>query len=317
VSGSSPWQDRLHACFWSSLAQIRAYGNAEHIVYSTSPRHDGWVRPGAMYSVVVGVSARATVPTFLRRAAYQLFANIVGADLSEAAEDLATYQTFGDMFARRVQAGRRTIDGGKNAVISPCDGRVAAAGDIVEGALVQAKGRDYTVAELVADDDLATRLHNGRFLTVYLAPRDYHRVHSPVDGTLSGYDYLPGTLWPVSERFVRNVDRLLARNERAVLTIQTSRGPVVVVMVGAAGVGNLWLSADNRETRTWRRIFGGGERRRVELPPVALSRGDELGAFFLGSTVIVLLPPAATLSTELKLGSRLRMGQAIAELEAS
>jgi phosphatidylserine decarboxylase len=270
-----------------------------------------------MYSAFIGMSARAPVPAFLRRAAYHAFANVVGADLSEAEQDLAAYRTFGEMFARRLQPGRRVVDEGEHVVVSPCDGRVAEFGDITAGSLIQAKGREYTVAELVADDALAAELHHGRYLTVYLSPRDYHRVHSPVDGVISGYEYLPGTLWPVSDRFTRRVDRLLARNERAVMTLQTPQGPVVVVMVGAAGVGNLWISLDDRETRTWRRTFGRSERRKVELSPTELTRGDELGAFYLGSTVVMLLPPKARLGAGLNHGGTLRMGQAVADLEAS
>jgi phosphatidylserine decarboxylase len=270
-----------------------------------------------MYSAFIGMSARAPVPAFLRRAAYHAFASVVGADLSEAEQDLAAYRTFGDMFARRLQPGLRPIDQGEHVVVSPCDGRIAELGDIDAGSLIQAKGRQYTVAELVADDALAAELQDGRYLTVYLSPRDYHRVHSPVDGTITGYQYLPGTLWPVSDRFVSRVDRLLARNERAVMTLQTPQGPVVIVMVGAAGVGNLWIGLDDRETRTWRRTFGRSERRSVELPPAELRRGDELGAFYLGSTVVMLLPRRAKLGAGLLQGGTLRMGQAVADLEAS
>jgi phosphatidylserine decarboxylase len=269
-----------------------------------------------MYSAFIGMSARATVPAFLRNAAYRAFANVVGADLSEAEQDLAAYRSFGDMFARRLQPGRRIVDERAGVVVSPCDGKIAAVGDIEAGTLIQAKGREFSVAELVADQALAEQLHDGRYMTVYLSPRDYHRVHAPVDGVASGYDYLPGTLWPVSDRFVRRVDRLFARNERAVITLQTPQGPVVVVMVGAAGVGNLWISLDDRETRTWRRTFGHTEPRHVELPPTELHRGDELGAFFLGSTVVMLLPRQAKLDGAHLLGGTLRMGQAVADLEA-
>jgi phosphatidylserine decarboxylase len=262
------------------------------------------------------MSARATVPRFLRRAAYRAFARVVGADLSEAERELIDYRSFGDMFARRLQPGLRTVDEAHDAVISPCDGRIAAHGDVTDGAVIQAKGRQYSVAELVADDALAASLRNGRYVTIYLSPRDYHRVHAPVDGVVSGYDYLPGTLWPVSDRFVQRVDRLLARNERAVMTLQTAVGPVVVVMVGAAGVGNLWVGLDNRETRTWRQTFGWAQRQRVELPPTELRRGAELGAFFLGSTVVLLLPPQVRLDAALVSGEAVQMGQAIAKLEA-
>jgi phosphatidylserine decarboxylase len=285
-------------------------------VYSTSPRNVGWVRPGALYSALVGVTARTAVPSFLRRAAYQMFARVVGADLSEADQDLRDYRTFGEMFARRLQPGLRTVEGGESVIVSPCDGRIAAAGSIHAGTLIQAKGREYTVAELVADDDLAAQLHDGRFLTVYLSPRDYHRVHVPVAGSLTGYRYLPGTLWPVSARFAQRVDRLLARNERAVVPLQTEYGLVVVVLVGAAGVGNLWLSMDDHETRGWRQTFGWAEPKRVELPPTKVQRGDEIGAFYLGSTVIMLLPEKAKLKSDLIDGGTLRMGQAVADWES-
>ena len=270
-----------------------------------------------MYSAFIGMSARATVPMFLRRTAYAMFASAVGADLSEAEQELTEYRSFGDVFARRLQPGRRMVDAGRDVVVAPCDGKVAEAGRIQDGTLIQAKGREYSVAELVADETLANQLSDGQFFTVYLSPRDYHRVHAPVDGEVSGYEYLPGTLWPVSERFVQRVDRLLARNERAVVSLTTPAGPVVVVMVGAAGVGNLWMALDNRETRSWRKTFGRSARQRISVPAQPLRRGDELGAFLLGSTVVVLLPRAAKLGEALTAGGTLRMGQAVAALEAS
>lgn len=270
-----------------------------------------------MYSAFIGLSARATVPMFLRRTAYSMFATVVGADLSEAERELTQYRSLGEVFARRLSPGRRSVDLSPAAVVSPCDGKVAAAGRIEHGTLIQAKGREYSVSELVADAELGSQLDDGHYFTIYLSPRDYHRVHAPVDGVLQRYEYVPGTLWPVSERFVRRVDRLLARNERAVLPLTTAAGPAVVVMVGAAGVGNLWLAPDDRETRTWRKTFGRSEPQRVELPPQALTRGDELGAFLLGSTVVVLLPRAARLGDALTAGATVRMGQAVGALEAS
>lgn len=122
----------------------------------------------------------------------------------------------------------------------------------------------------------------------------------------------------MSELFAKRVDRLLARNERAVVPVQTPSGPVVVVLVGAAGVGNLWMAPDrDRETRTWRKAFGRSSRQQVTLSPQAVQRGDELGAFMLGSTVVVLLPRSARLGEALAPGQMVRMGQAVAALEAS
>ncbi len=267
-----------------------------------------------MYSAFVGMSARATVPTFLRRVAYSAFANVVGADLSEAEHELTEYRSLGEVFARRLRPGLRVVESA--GIVAPCDGKVAACGRIKGGTLIQAKGREYSVAELVADDGLAAELADGQFFTIYLSPRDYHRVHTPVDGEVRGYQYLPGTLWPVSQRFVQRVDRLFARNERAVIPLATERGPVVVVLVGASGVGNMWIALDDQETRVWRKPFGRSQRQHVELPARALAKGDELGAFHLGSTVVVLLPRRAALGEALVEGNAVRMGQAVASWEA-
>jgi len=228
------------------------------------------------------------VPRPLRSPLYGAFARAVDARVDEAAEPLASYPSFGDFFARRLRAGARTV--ADAAVISPCDGVVAAAGPIVDGMLLQAKGRTYSVAELVTVPSLAAALAGGTFVTVYLSPRDYHRVHTPVDGSLTAYHYVPGARWPVSARFTKHVDRLLAVNERVVIELATAWGPVAVVMVAAAGVGNVWLSHLGEDTRAWHEA---GEPRHVTRPATPVRAGDELGSFLLGSTVVLLMPPGA------------------------
>jgi len=170
----------------------------------------------------------------------------------------------------------------------------------VAGALVQAKGRSYRLAELVADGALAARLTGGAYATIYLSPRDYHRVHAPVDAKITGYDYLPGSLWSVNPRVAARRDGIIARNERVVFRLNAGPlGRVAVVMVGAAGVGNIRLApalsgggADVPgaviDSAVWR---SAREPRRVELSGVTVARGDELGAFRLGSTVVVVFEP--------------------------
>jgi phosphatidylserine decarboxylase len=168
---------------------------------------------------------------------------------------------------------------------------IAARGLSTAGTLVQAKGRDYQLAELLADEALAARLAGGAYATIYLSPRDYHRVHTPVGGRVVGYDYLPGALWPVNPKVAARRDRLLSRNERVVIRIDAGKlGMVAVVMVAATGVGNMRLSfgGDAIDSVMWR---GGRERRRVELAGVPINRGDELGAFRLGSTVVLAFEP--------------------------
>jgi len=262
---------------------------------------------GAAYSAVIGWSAAKTLPVRLRPIAYRAFARAVGAKVDEAELALGAYPSLGDFFARRLREGARSVAEDRSAIISPCDGVIAARGTADDGALVQAKGRHYLLSELVADEDLAARLTGGAYITIYLSPRDYHRVHAPVGGRLERYDYLPGALWSVNPRVAVRRDRLLARNERVVIRLNAPGiGDVAVVMVGAAGVGNIAVTHgfDSASVRAT------GEVRRVELENVTVARGDELGAFRLGSTVVVLFPPG---KVELvgDVGQTLQFGEAI------
>jgi len=254
--------------------------------------------PLELYSTLVGWGARAPVPRPLRRPLWSAFARAVGADLGEPERDLVDYASLGAFFARRLKGGARPVDGDAGTVLAPCDGLVAAAGGVDAGALIEAKGRGYRVGELIADPGRAGAFDGGTYVTIYLSPADYHRVHAPVAGRVVRYDYVPGARSPVSPLFADAVDNLLAINERAVIWLDTAAGPVAVVMVGAAAVGNLWLAHLPNDDGTWggdtRRFRAAGEARRVDLAaPAAVERGDELGAFLLGSTVVVLLPPGA------------------------
>lgn len=247
-----------------------------------------------LYSTLVGWGARASVPRPLRRPLYAAFARAVGADAGEAEKALGEYASFGDFFARRLREGARAVDASPDVIVAPCDGVVAAAGPVEHGALAEttivAKGHAYSVGELVADPSRADEFDGGSYVTVYLSPANYHRVHAPIAGRVVRYDYVPGAQWPVNPRIAEALGEpnLLAINERAVIWLDTAIGAVPVVMVGAAAVGNLWLTHLGCDTRAFR---AGGEPRRVELArPVEVAAGDELGAFLLGSTVVVLVP---------------------------
>lgn len=243
---------------------------------------------------------------------YGAFARLVGASPDEADRDLADYPTFGEFFARKLRPGLRPFEDA-GAFASPCDGALAASGVIDDGTLVQAKGRWYRLDELLADASATARYAGGWYSTIYLSPADYHRIHAPVAGKVTHYDYLPGALWPVKPWFTRNVDSLLARNERAIIHLDTALGPVAVVMVGAIGVGNLWLTHADMDSRAWRAC---GEHRRYELPaPVAVEQGDELGAFLLGSTVVVVAPRGAVTSEPIAHGEPVRCGQPLGRVQ--
>jgi phosphatidylserine decarboxylase len=271
--------------------------------------------PMGLYSTLVGWGARAPLPRPLRRPLYAAFARAVGADAGEAELGLGEYASFGDFFARRLKDGAREVHTGAGAIVAPCDGAVAAAGEIEAGRLeettIVAKGHAYRVGELVADPSRADEFDGGTYVTVYLSPANYHRVHAPLGCRIVRWDYVPGAQWPVNPRIAQALDQpnLLAVNERAVIWLDTDVGPVAVVMVGAAAVGNLWLTHLATDTRAFR---AAGEARRIEPPrPIDVAAGDELGAFLLGSTVVVLLPAAAPAIACMP-GDVLRQGERIA-----
>ncbi len=266
--------------------------------------------PKGLFSGVVGWSARRTIPRQLRAPAYRAFARLVGANLSEVELPLADYPSLGDFFARRLTDDARVVNANPHEVISPSDGVMATIGRVDHDTLVQAKGIDYSLAQLLGDGELAAKLEGGHAFTVYLSPKDYHRVHAPVAGELTSYTYVPGTLFPVSKTFADNVDGLFARNERVVFRLETSAGPVAVVMVGATGVGNMALAHAGVETRTYR---GSKQAQRVCFDqPVAVAKGDELGAFHLGSTVVMVFGAEAMLpDAQLRPGQAIRFGEVI------
>ncbi|MBA3395356.1 MAG: phosphatidylserine decarboxylase [Deltaproteobacteria bacterium] len=268
---------------------------------------------GATYSALVAWTAAKALPSRLRPLAYRAFARAVGANLDETELALGEYESLGDFFARRLRDGARTIASEPQALISPCDGVVAAIGTAVDGALVQAKGRNYQLSDLLVDDELTTLLTGGAYTTIYLSPRDYHRVHTPVDATVESYDYVPGYLWPVNPRLATRRDGLLARNERVVIRLNSPEvGRVALVMVAAAGVGNIRLTRgpDSASLRA------GGERHRVELDGLTVKRGDELGAFRLGSTVVMVFEPGHVELTG-QVGQAVQFGQGIGALVPS
>jgi phosphatidylserine decarboxylase len=261
---------------------------------------------------LIGTVASQTLPSALRRLAYRAFARAVGANLAEAELDLEKYPSLGDFFARKLREGARRVDPAPNAIISPCDGAIAAGGVAADGVLVQAKGHNYRLDELVPDAAFARSLVGGAYLTIYLSPRDYHRVHAPVAGQLVSYNYVPGTLWPVNRWATNRRSGLLARNERVVIRLNADGiGDVAVVMVGAAGVGNIAL-ADAPESASFRQLR---ERKTIELSQKRLAKGDELGAFRLGSTVVLVFPPSkALLADDLAVGSTVQFGQRIGRI---
>lgn len=237
------------------------------------------------------------------------FARRYGVDLGEAAQpDPRAYPDFNSFFTRALRPAARPLPEPPGAVACPVDGVVSQAGAATGGRLLQAKGHEYTVEALLGGEPrLAAPFQGGSFATLYLSPRDYHRIHMPLDGRLVTMLHVPGRLFSVNPLTARGVPRLFARNERVVTLFETAAGPMAVVLVGAVIVASI-------ET-VWAGIVtppSGREIRRWDYPPgeVKLARGAELGRFRLGSTVIVLFgPDAVTLESSLASGAEVRMGQ--------
>jgi phosphatidylserine decarboxylase len=265
--------------------------------------------PKNALSRAAGALTRWRAPAPVRVAAMKAFARRYRIDLSECA-DLDDYRTFGEFFARPLRPGLRPIAPGERVIVSPVDAVVSEAGIAAGGRLVQAKGIDYTAEALLADGELARRLEGGAYATLYLAPSDYHRIHFPLGGRIAGWRYVPGKLWPVNPASVRTVPGLFAANERLVTVLDTLLGRCAVVAVGATVVGRVRAYYDPSVPHT--NQPDGAPRRRDYETPIPVEKGQELGAFEMGSTVILLLEPGrARLAPRLVPGARVRVGEEI------
>ena len=227
-------------------------------------------------------------------------------DTAEAARSAPhEYRHFNDFFTRELKPGARPI-AGNDALACPSDGKISRAGKIEGDTLLQAKGRRFTLEALLAGrSDLAGTFHNGRFVTIYLAPSNYHRVHMPVTGTLLETIYVPGRLFSVSPLTVAHVPKLFARNERLICRFATDHGEVVVILVGAmlvSGMETVWAGECGHGRAIVTEAFEDGPR---------LARGAELGRFNMGSTVIVLCPENTVEWAPLDPEQPVRMGEAL------
>jgi len=263
------------------------------------------VAPLRAYTRMVRHLAGIYVPTPLRAVVLGGLAKRMGMDLSEAEHPIEHYQSLHQLFIRHLKSGARPSTARADALVSPVDGAISALGALEGETLLQAKGMTYSAGELLGNDELAKSLRGGFFITLYLRPRDYHRIHAPLGGRLKSCRRIPGTLFPVQPSSVRNVAGLFVRNERVVLELETSVGPVAVVFVGAAAVGAITTP------------FEDGSRGLVNFAsPPEVARGDELGVFNLGSTVIVIMPRGSGSLSPLALRDEVRVGAPLGELQS-
>jgi len=269
--------------------------------------------PQHLLSRAVGCLAEAEME-WVKNPLISLFIKQFDVNMNEAQRKTpAEFRCFNDFFTRELEDGARTIEGDASVLSSPADGAVSQLGEIVEGRVFQAKGQDYCLTELLGGStERAEPFMGGEFATIYLSPKDYHRVHMPMTGKLREMIYVPGDLFSVNQTTAENVPRLFARNERVVCIFDTDKGPMAMILVGAmivAAVETVWaghVAPPRRELKVSE--FG--------VPvDVTLEKGAEMGRFKLGSTVILCHPKGVVnWKDTLQAGTPLRMGEASADL---
>jgi phosphatidylserine decarboxylase len=269
-----------------------------------------YLLPHHLLSRLIGYAADCRAAWFKNRL-IGWFAKQYQVDMSEAQiEDLNAFEHFNAFFTRALKPGARPLAQGPDAVLCPADGAVSQLGKIEHGRIFQAKGHSFSLVELLGgDSERATPFMGGTFATIYLSPKDYHRVHMPLAGTLTEMVYVPGRLFSVNQSTAENVPELFARNERVACLFDTERGPMAVVLVGAmivASIETVWAGLVTPPKRSLK-TFRYDEAARA---PIVLDKGAELGRFKLGSTAIVLFgADQVQWAQELVAGSPVQMGQ--------
>lgn len=222
------------------------------------------------------------------------FAKLYGISINDAEKPLEQYASLNDFFTRRLKSGVRPIAQEESIVVSPVDAVITGIGPIHDGQLLNIKGQDYTIEELLNHSPRMVNYHNGFFIVLYLSPTDYHRIHSPVSGKIVETEHIIGKVYPVNEYGLRNMKRVLSRNERLITYIQHSGGEVAVVKVGAMNVSSIQYTQPFTEQ---------------------LERGDDLAYFEFGSTVVLCMEEGTfECRNDLVLGSKVQMGQSLGGL---
>lgn len=261
--------------------------------------------PQQKLSEVAGKLASSRHPV-IKKAFIKTFAKAYGISLDEYARgSFSQYDSFNDFFTRELKDGQRPIDSTEQGVISPADGMISQLGQISKGNVLQAKGKDYAVEQLLADFQLGEYFADGSFATIYLAPTNYHRVHMPFDGRLVQTIYVPGQLFSVNNVTAENIPDLFARNERCVCEFETEFGKACVVLVGAMIVAGIETVATGKIERS--------ATIKTATHNIELKKGEELGRFYLGSTAIIVMPKSADVTWQKGLYNSVpvRIGQLI------
>ncbi len=262
--------------------------------------------PKNILSRLAGRLADMNLPSPVLSSLIQVYCRVYDIKQDEMKRPASQMKTFNEFFTRELKSGARPIDKNPESIVSPVDGAVAEFGKIEDGLLVQTKGILYSLVDFVGKKD-AKRFQQGYFLTIYLSPADYHRIHSPVTGNVEEFSYFSGNLWPVNNIGVTKVGGVFSINERIVTLIQAQEGAVALIKVGATIVGKIKVDYSDLTTNSKKPT-------QLHLPVIPsrkYEKGDEIGRFQLGSTVILLFEENQFLPVDLYAGKKLKMGQII------
>ncbi len=265
--------------------------------------------PHHLVSRVVGLLAHSQ-KAWVKNTFIKWFVKRYKVDMSAALRsDPTHYESFNAFFTRQLKPESRPIDSTQGSIVSPADGVISQLGQINDGRLIQAKGMNYEITQLLGGDkEHASHFDKGHFMTIYLSPKDYHRVHMPLSGVLEQMVYVPGRIFSVNQFSTEHIPNLFARNERVVCRFSTEYGMMTLVLVGAMIVASIKTS--------WAGVVAPYNTKTIKIwdytnPSISLKKGDEMGCFQLGSTVILLLESQALWHENLAINSVVKMGQTI------
>ncbi len=271
-----------------------------------------YLTPQHALSRVVGQFAKAETP-LIKDQFINWFIDQYGVNMNEAVRKTAgEFTCFNDFFTRELEAGARPIDPATDSIVSPVDGAISQIGQIERGRIFQAKGHSFGLVELLGGTHATARpFEDGQFTTIYLSPKDYHRIHMPLTGTLKEMIYIPGKLFSVNPVTAQNVPNLFARNERVVAIFDTELGPMAMVLVGAmivASMATIWAGTIAPGRQIFRREYTGEQ-------AITIEKGQEMGRFLLGSTVVLTFPKGTMQwNAQYQAESGVRLGESIATL---
>ena len=299
---------------WKSANfELRRYLDNGHLHYEVSK--DFYLLllsaiPQNLVSRLFGWISYMHLPSFVMIPVLQAYSRIFKIDVNEAEKNIREYPSLNRFFTRALKEGARTVDPGKKSIISPVDGTVSKFGEIHQGKMIQAKGIDYSLRDLLESSRFLDSFKEGSYMVIYLSPRDYHRIHSPVDGKILGYTYTPGKLFAVNEIAVKGLYGLFPKNERLTTYIKNTNGMVGLVKVGAVNVGRIRVNYDSVHTNRWIRFA----QHDVYDVPFTVNKGDEVGRFEMGSTVILLFEKGIMkFLPGVKEGQSVKFGQALGQ----